>query len=46
MTTAALKAAGDITEKPQEVVERRARALAAAPRKELARLREERRRRK
>ena len=32
----ALKAAGEISEKPQEVLERRARALAAAPQKDLA----------
>ncbi len=36
MTKQALKAAGEITEKPPEVVERRARALAAANPKELA----------
>jgi len=36
MTKEALKASGDIQDKPQEVVERRARALAAAPEKPLA----------
>ena len=36
ITKEALKAAGDISEKPREVVERRARALEAAPHKELA----------
>ena len=36
MTKEALKAAGEITEKPKEVVERRARALEAAQPKELA----------
>ena len=36
MTKEALKAAGEITEKPKEIVERRARALEAAQPKELA----------
>lgn len=36
MTKEALRAAGEISEKPVEVVERRARALEAAPPKELA----------
>ena len=36
MTKEALKASGDIQEKPQEIVDRRIRALAAAPAKELA----------
>lgn len=40
MTRQALKAAGEISEKPREIVERRARALAAAPEKELAKRRE------
>ena len=44
MTKQALTAAGDIQAKPQEVVERRARALAAAPAKELAERREAKRR--
>ena len=43
MTKEALKAAGEISEKPKEIVERRARALAAAPTKELAERREARR---
>ena len=36
MTKEALRAAGEISEKPKEVLERRARALAAAPQKEIA----------
>ena len=46
MTRQALKAAGEISEKPREIVERRARALAAAPEKELAKRREAIRRKK
>ena len=45
MTKEALKASGDIQAKPQDVVERRERALAAAPAKELA-MRHEAKRRK
>ena len=44
MTKKALEASGDIQEKPPELVNRRARALAAAPRKELATRHEARRR--
>ena len=40
MTKEALRAAGEISEKPKEVLERRARALAAAPQKEIAQKRE------
>ena len=43
MTKYALTAAGDITEKPKEVVERRERALRSAKPKELARLVQQRR---
>ena len=43
MTKEALKAAGEISEKPREVIERRARALEATQPKELAQLREARR---
>lgn len=43
MTKEALKAAGEITEKPREVVERRERALATAQPKELAERRNARR---
>ncbi len=46
MTKEALKAAGEISEKPKEIVERRARALAAAPKKEMAQKREAMRRRR
>lgn len=46
MTKEALKAAGEITEKPKEVVERRARALEASQPKELAERRNARRGRK
>jgi len=45
MTKEALKAAGEIAAKPQEIVERRERALAAAQPKALAQRREARRRR-
>ena len=44
MTKEALKAAGEISEKPPELVNRRARALAAAEPKELAQRREAKRR--
>ncbi|MBQ9459949.1 MAG: cation:proton antiporter, partial [Oscillospiraceae bacterium] len=46
MTKEALKAAGEITEKPKEIVERRANALAQAQPKELAERRSARRGRK
>ena len=46
MTKEALKAAGEITEKPKEIVERRAKALATTQPKELAERREARRGRK
>ena len=46
MTKQALKAAGEISEKPKEILNRRARALASAQPKELAQRREARRRRK
>lgn len=45
MTKQALAAAGEITAKPRDVLERRSNALAKAPPKELARRRDERRQR-
>ncbi len=46
MTKQALKAAGEISEKPPEILNRRAVALAAAPKKELAQRHEARRQRR
>ena len=46
MTKKALQAAGEITEKPQEILDRRANKLAAAPKKELVERRKARKNKK